>query len=230
MRQLSVFEPFAGDGLNQAVSYAYLPFIDRLVGWEMDPMRAKVLKHAIPGADVKICDSFQGVHHLEPHFDVILIDGNVVQVPFEHFDLFPDIFKGLRDESFFIVSVCDSPNTYYVDREQRIRSVLGTRTESWVKDWDRARCDFYGMSHYTEADYMTTAGRIVPQSVLPAPDMIPVYMEKALKSGFFTAYKSSMRRSKSMSYIVLELRRSTPKRELEENYKDKKLRQDAGKL
>jgi len=229
LRQLAVFEPFAGDGLTQAVSYAYISWVERLVGWEIDPLKAAVLKKVIPAADVKVCDAFKEVHKLAPTFDVILIDNNIVQVPFEHFDLFPAIFKGLKDESFLIISVCQSPGSYYVDREARIRAFLGSRVEDWIKDWDRARTKFYAWPDIHDAQYNSLTGRIIPMSEIPAYDMAPVYMEKAIKAGFFTAYQTVMRRSKQMSYIVLELKRTTPRQELEKKTKDKIERQNAEK-
>lgn len=231
MRQLCVLEPFAGDGLSQIVNYAYMPWVARIVGWEMDPMRASVLMKVIPGSEVKTCDAYKEVHKLTPSFDVIVIDNNLVQAPtFEHFDLFPAIFKGLKDESFIIISVCQSPGSYFVDREPRIRGALGSMVNDFVKDWDRARTKFYGYPDIQDIQYDSLIGRLMPMSDIPAHDMVPKYTELAIKSGFFTAYQTVIRRSKQMSYIVLELKRVTPRQELEQKKRDKIERQNAEKI
>lgn len=230
LKSFAVFEPFGGDGLSQTINYAYMPCIGSLDAWEMDPMRAKVLNHLIPEADVAVCDAFKQVHKLKPSYDVIVIDNNLVQIPFEHFDLFPHIIKGLRDEGFLVISVCDAPGNYYVDREQKIRQVLGSRVDSFVRDWDKARADFYRFPQISEEDYLTHTGRIMPLSDFSAQDMVPIYTDLAIKQGYFTVYHTVMRRSRAMQYILLELKKGRDRQSLEEAHKDKLLRKDAGKL
>ena len=193
-----------------------------------NPVRAAVCKRMIPDAKVKVCDAYKEVHSLQPNFDIIIIDNNLVQAPnFEHFDLFPAIFKGLKDEGFVIISVCSDPGSYYVDREHIIRAHLGSRVEPFVKDWDRVRAKFYGRPEFPDEAYSNLQGRIMPLSGFPANDMVPVYTALALKAGFFTAYHTVIRRSKQMSYILIELNHTTPRAKLEKKYKDKKERQDA---
>lgn len=226
-RQLSVLEPFGGDGTTQTVNYAYMPFVDRLVAWDCDPTLRPKFLHWIPRADVKTCNSFNEVHKLKPEFDVILIDNNLIQVPFEHFDLFPSIFKGLKDECFLIISVCVDPGGYYVQREAQVRAILGDRTEEWVKDWDRARADFYGFEPPTDDDYRACIGRIMPLTTVDAEVLVPVYMDMAVKAGFFTKMQTVSPRSRWMKYIVIEFSRASDRFEMERKTKDKLERIDA---
>lgn len=230
-KMMSVFEPFGGDTTGQTVHYAHLPFIERLTAWEIVPERASKAKHIIPDIDIKICDAFKEVHKLSKGYDIIVVDNNFLRPPhFEHFDLFPHIFKGLNDEAFMIITVCDAPSSYYVDRERFVRESFGSRTELFVKGWDRARADFYGFPRIEDEDYSTLQGRIRPMSDFSGNDMVPVYMEMALKYGFFTPYKTVMRRAKSSQSILLELKRGSDRQTLEERTKDKLLKKDAGKL
>ena len=229
-RQLCVFEPFVGDGMVMTSNYAHLPWVECLEGWEIDPIRASVCKKWIPSAQIKACDAYKEIHKLKPAFDTILIDNNLVQAPrFEHFDLFPSIFKGLKDESFLIISVCHDPGGYYVQREPRIRSVLGSRVDDFVKDWDNARTAFYGWPDIREDQRMATTGRIMPLSEISANDMVPVYTELAIKSRFFTVYHAVVRRSKHMSYILLELKKGSDRQALDQKKRDKIERQTYGK-
>jgi hypothetical protein len=223
-RQLNVFEPFGGDGINQTVHYAHLPCVDRLVAWDINPGSLQKFKHWIPDADVKECDSFKEVHKLRPDFDVIIIDNNLLstQQPFEHFTLFPSIFKGLKDEAFIVIGVCVAPGGYYVPRERAIRSSLGSMTESWVKDWDRARGLFYKQFPMVQPeDYRECIGRIMPLSEISATDMMPIYTEMAIQAGFFTKFHFVSPRSRWMKYIVIELHKVKSKDKIFDMTKDK---------
>lgn len=228
LRPLAVLEPFGGDGASQTIHYAWMPCTAHLEAWEINSKRAGVLKGYVPGAEVKCCDAWQSVAGLGPHFDVIVIDNNLLQPPhFEHFDLFPAIFKGLKPHGFLVVSVCPDPGGYYVPRETMLRRQLGERTEGFVKDWDRARADFYGFPRIGDDIYQAQTGRIMPASRFSAADMVPVYTELAIKAGFFTKYHTAIERSRQIKYILLELERARPRAEREEAVRDKLERQDA---
>lgn len=221
-RQLNVFEPFGGDGTSQTIHYAHLPSIDRMEVWDCDPENRPKFLHWIPQAEVKTCDSFKEIHKLTPDFDVIVIDNNLIQVPFEHFELFPSIFKGLKDESFIIISVCVDPGGYYVQRERQIRNIMGSMVEAWIRDWDRARGLFYKQFPMVQPDdYRECIGRIMPLSNISATDMMPIYTEMAIKAGFFTKFHFVSPRSRWMKYIVIELQRAKTKDKLFDMTKDK---------
>jgi len=223
-----VLEVFGGEGTSQTVHYAAYHNLHSLTAWDIDPERARVLKELIPDANVKVCDAFKEVHSLQPAYDVIVIDNNVLQAPrFEHFDLFPAIFKGLKKHSFIIISVCSDPGSYYVYREAQVRAKLGSRTEAFVRDLDNARSEFYGIPPAAEEHYALFSGRIMPITSMSANDMVPIYTDLAIKAGFFTAYQTVLPRARYMSYIVLELKHASSRQEMETKTRDKLEKQRA---
>jgi hypothetical protein len=228
IRPLDIFEPFGGNGLSQVIHYAPRPRVNHLTAWEIDVKFAVQLKKNFPDTDVKVCDAFEEVNRLHPHFDVIIVDNNLLQWPrFEHFDLFPAIFKGLKDNAFMVISVCHDPGGYFVLREHLVNAALGSRSSDFVKDWDSARTKFYNMRDAGDFFYRDQVGHIRPVTVMSVSDMVPIYMDLALKAGFFTQYQTIIPRSQWMKYIVLELQRGTSKAEREAKYKDKLERQRA---
>ena len=218
LRHLNVLEPYIGNAQTNTVHYTALPCVCGLEGWEINPTAATQAKAIIPGAEVKHGDAYREVGRLGPHFDVIVIDNNMVQVPFEHFSLFPDIFKGLKDQSFLVVSVCPNPASYLDSRQGLLERIFGINSKVYHYDWNRAREKFYGI----EADEKT------PDGDISATDMMPIYMEKALKAGFFTKYQTTITRSKWLKFLLLELERTSDRNAKQEKARDAWARKDAG--
>ena len=232
-RPLDIFEPFGGDGMSQIIDYALRPRVNSLTAWDIDINRAAQLKIHFPDTDVNVCNAFEEVARLHHDFDVIIIDNNVLQAPhFEHFDLFPAIFNGLKkDSAFIVISACGDPGDYYAQRELLVRNVFGSRWQEFVKDWDAARRKFYKLLDASDLLYESRLiGHTLPVTGMSVNDMVPIYMDLALKAGFFTKYQTVVPRSKWLKYILLELQHTKPKAEREANLKDKLDRKNAADL
>ena len=85
--------------------------------WEIQEKYREALKANLPNAEVKITDSFEEIRRTANKYSLVVIDnsmgtymddpipGGVVTTYCEHFELFPDVFRVLKDSAILIVNV-----------------------------------------------------------------------------------------------------------------------------
>jgi hypothetical protein len=115
LKTLDALEVFGRDGKWQATCYG--PLVNSLEIWEIQEKYREALKTNLPGAEVKITDSFQEIRRTTKKYSLVVIDnsmgtylddpipGGVVTTYCEHFELFPDVFQVLKDSAILIVNV-----------------------------------------------------------------------------------------------------------------------------
>ena len=120
LRSMDALEVFGRDGHWHTQYYA--PLIRSLEVWEIQDKYREVLHKNFPAAKVKITDSFQEIKQTLSKYDLVVVDNSMgifVDDPYhgstpttycEHFDLFPAIFRVLKDEAVIIVNVIPATN------------------------------------------------------------------------------------------------------------------------
>lgn len=85
----------------------YFPLIASLEVWEINSSCEKSLRKNLPGAKIKITDSFKEIKTKAGKFNLIVVDNPIstFDVYCENFDLFPDIFNVALDGTILILNV-----------------------------------------------------------------------------------------------------------------------------
>lgn len=85
----------------------YFSLIASLEVWELNECCEKSLRKNLPGAKIKITDSFKAIKATLDKYNLIVADNPIstFDIYCEHFDLFPDIFKVAQDETILILNV-----------------------------------------------------------------------------------------------------------------------------
>jgi hypothetical protein len=140
IKKFRVLDLFAGHGAQTTKDTFHLA--GSLEAWEINPAFEQDLRRNLPGATVKIVDTYYNIKLTDQKYDMVIADTWVREFEghCEHFELFPDIFRILKPFSILIFNVMSeiySP---------------GYLTESHKKK----RGDFYNVSDpYTiPANYM----------------------------------------------------------------------------
>jgi hypothetical protein len=135
MRALDVF---GGDGLREMVYWGN--DVKELEVWEIIPSYEEGLKKLFPKARVLIVDTYQEASVREAKFDLIVVD-NPSSIcsggHYEHFDLFPIIFRLCKDGTTLILNIIPA---------------LGL-DEGWLdkRRHNLSRKRFYGAHHFNRA-------------------------------------------------------------------------------
>lgn len=106
-RDMSAVEIFAGTGFRHTIDY--LGRVKGLEAWEVNPAHEPSLRRNLPGATIRITDSFEEVRRTERRFGILVVDNTITTFGkgyVEHFDLFPDLFRIASDSSVLILNVC----------------------------------------------------------------------------------------------------------------------------
>ncbi len=182
-----VLEAFAREGKWQIAAYA--DQVRHMTAWEYMSRFEQGLRETLPeGSDVKICDSFEEIRTTDKRFDMVVFEGPILckgtdGPRIEHFDMFPHVFRTLKDCAFLVPEVYTSPNKYRRrhNREKVPAEVLAARKAFYRVEGDG---DF-----------------------IPIYKMIGRYGELALENGFKPVRWFYVRRSagSEMVYICLEL-------------------------
>lgn len=102
LSRLRALDVFAGTG--ELLTSRYAPMVRSVEAWEKKPECRSALERNVPGATVKTLDSYAAVKLLPPHsFDLIVVD-NYMDAN-EHFDLFPQLWDVLSDDSALVINV-----------------------------------------------------------------------------------------------------------------------------
>ena len=82
--------------------------------WEFNPIYEKNLREKFPDADIKICDAFEAILAVDRKFDLVIMDHSITMSGnhVESHDLFPHVFRILKDHSFILPQIT-YPGKYY---------------------------------------------------------------------------------------------------------------------
>jgi hypothetical protein len=111
LETISALEVFGGDGSFH--TQIYFPLIASLEVWEVNPDLEHALRRNLPGAKIKITDSFQEVQRSIQKWDMVMVDNPMAtfMTYCEHFDLFPTICRLLSESALLVVNVIPFLNT-----------------------------------------------------------------------------------------------------------------------
>jgi hypothetical protein len=183
---LRALEPFAHSGFLHTKDYHRR--VASLEAWEIDPRQEASLRRNLPGAEVKITDSYREIKRTPGKYDLIVLDaldgvyGDGGQYC-EHFEMLPEVFRAAQDSTLLILNVRPGcPNG-----KPRPRLAF---TETHLEK----RRKFYGTDH---------PGRV------PFEDMIPVYRNLIEANGFELQWYFFRRRTLDdrVHYLVLKIQR-----------------------
>jgi len=110
LKDLHALEVFGGTGELHTVNYA--PQVSTLEVWEINSKCEKLLRRNLPMAKVKITDSYKEIKKIKKKYNLIIVDNSYVpnEDHFEHFDLFPDIFRVAMDSTIVILNIIPEIN------------------------------------------------------------------------------------------------------------------------
>ena len=107
--RLDALELFGGDGSRHTLDY--YPLVQSVEIWEVDGAYEPEIRRNLPGARIKITDSFQELHRSQHTFELIVVDspgglfGPEMQYC-EHMEAFtPALFRLARKSAVLILSV-----------------------------------------------------------------------------------------------------------------------------
>jgi hypothetical protein len=106
--QLDALEIFGFTGEYHTRSY--FKKVSSLEVWEIEPEYETLLKQNLPGALIKITDSFAEIKNCTKRFSMIVVDNPMSTFGqyCEHFDLFPDIFRIAAAPAVIILNIIPS--------------------------------------------------------------------------------------------------------------------------
>lgn len=105
LKQLKALEVFGFTGAFHTAEYQRR--VASLEVWEIDPTCEAALRRNLPGATVKITDSYQECRASARNFSLIVIDNpmSTYGEHCEHFGLFPDLLRLAEDPCVLIINV-----------------------------------------------------------------------------------------------------------------------------
>lgn len=110
--RFDVLDCFGGKGIHQT---GYLHDIfNSLTIWEINPRCEEALRDNLPNATIKICDAFEEIRLIDKKFDLVIMDSSfsMSYSHVEHYDLFPHVFRVLKDHAFLLPQIM-YPGKYY---------------------------------------------------------------------------------------------------------------------
>lgn len=176
---LHALELFGGSGTFHTVDYASR--VASLEVWEVDRRYEGSLRRHLPSAELRFVNTFAEIERIDRTFDMIVVDNpmSTWNGHCEHFDLFPSIFRLVKNGSIVVLNVIPllTPTArerypYLFNREQITR-----------------RAAFYRTAHPEE---------------IPIEKMVEVYSRLALASGFHVDWHLLVRRH-FVYYLAMRL-------------------------
>lgn len=100
---MSAVEVFGCDGEHH--TRELISGVKHLDIWEYAPNYEAILRSRFPDAEVKIVDSYEEIKATSKKYDLVVVD-NADSSPghYEHFDLFPDVFRVLNESAVLVVN------------------------------------------------------------------------------------------------------------------------------
>ncbi len=185
LKEMQALEVFAHSGFLHTRDYH--PHVATLEAWELDPRQEVELRRNLPGADIKITDSYEEIRKTPRRYNLILLDapdgvyGDHDQYC-EHFQMLSEVFQVAADATVLVVNVVpgypDVPperSQFTAKRLEHRRRFYGTDRPAWV----------------------------------PIADMIPVYRRRIEEQGFELEWHFSLARTsrQRVHYLVLKIKR-----------------------
>lgn len=105
INDLDALEVFGGNGKGIEIYYA--DEVKKIEIWEINENFKTELQTNLPKADIKIVDSFEEVKRTSKTYDMIVMDNPMQKIGnhCEHFDMFIDIFRVIKDECILILDI-----------------------------------------------------------------------------------------------------------------------------
>lgn len=122
LKGCNALEAFAYTGAWQAKAYKMLPAYHE--AWEIDPWCKPHLEKNLPGATIKITNSFEEVLRCEKKFDFINVDTHqgIYGAYCENFEFFPLLFHVAKDECVVNLNVMPNAPDYWLKRYEGLFS------------------------------------------------------------------------------------------------------------
>jgi hypothetical protein len=185
LHEMQALEVFAHCGFLHSKDYHRR--VASLEAWELDPQQEADLRRNLPGAEVKITDSFAEIRKTTRNYDLIIVDapenifGDRGQFC-EHFEMLPEVFHVVTDSAVVILNALVG---YPADNRARRRFT--------TEQLDRRR-RFYGTDH---------------PEMLRVTEMAPVYWRLLNAHGFELEWYFTVPRTldKRLHYFVLKMKR-----------------------
>jgi hypothetical protein len=119
LRSRSALEMFGGDGTMH--THDYMPHLKSLEVWELEPRFLSALTTNLPGALVRIVDSYRQLPITKDKYGLVLLDAPIRRhgSHYEHFDLLPTVLNVLDDDAILIVNIMPEWKPARMDQEHR---------------------------------------------------------------------------------------------------------------
>lgn len=183
LASLDAVEMFAHTGFLHTKDYQ--PLVRSLEAWELDPSKEPELKQNLPGATVRITDTYQEVRTTPRRFGLVLADApdcchGLHDEYCEHFDILPELFRIVTASPVLILNVMPGEG----QPSHRI-------PPQSAKHRERRRV-FYGTEH--------------PERI-PVAEMLPAYKRIIETHGFIIDWYFSAPRTRDgrLHYLVMKL-------------------------
>lgn len=128
-KTFSAPEVFGGTGQNHTRDIASV--VQKLDIWELRSEAEAILKRKFPKSVVKITDSYQEITRTPNRYDLVVVDNFKKALNhYEHFDLFPAIFRVLNDSAVIILNITPKVRTFDPERMQQRQIFYNTISPS----------------------------------------------------------------------------------------------------
>jgi hypothetical protein len=177
---VAAVEVFAGNGFCHTLDY--LASVKSLEAWELSPAHEADLRHNLPGATIRITDSFEEINRTVRRFGIVVVDNTITTFGpgyVEHFDLFPDLFRIAENPCVLLLNVCPKVPAALRDDTRRMSR----------------RAAFYGTPR--------------PHDV-PIDRMVQTYATLMFDHGFLIDWSFARRRAYRTGIYYLVMRMSRP--------------------
>lgn len=187
LKEMRALELFAHSGFLHTKDYQHL--VASLEAWELDPKQEAPLRQNLPGADIKITDSYQEIRKTPHKYGLIVMDApdcvhGLNGEYCEHFQIISEVFRVLTDSPVLLMNVMPGaasggpaqPNFSQAHLEHRRR--------------------FYGTDHPDKVSY---------------EEMLPVYKKLFEANGFELEWHLFRPRTQDsrLHYCAMKIRRKT---------------------
>lgn len=172
-------EVFGYTGEYHTRNYQHL--VKELHVWEIDQSCESKLKKNLPGAIIKITDSFKEMQNTELKYDLIVIDNPLSFFAdyCEHFQILPLSFRILNNNATIIINIITNINVL----SDRYRNYDTVKQNEVRKSW-------YSLSDAT---------------ILNDEFVLGFYKQLCEKNGFKTNFSFLKKRNNMVSYLVMNL-------------------------
>lgn len=179
LRTVDALECFAFTGAMHTLDYSRS--VKSLELWEITPVHEAALRRNFPRAKVRMTDTYQEAARCDRRFDLIVVDNSPVHGEhYEHFDLFPDIFRLMAASCTVVLDVIPTVHG----------SVRNKYPEMLRPDTLASRVQFYGVD--------------APEKITEEA-MVSAYAKRAQRHGYRIDWHFFRKRNPILTYLVLHL-------------------------